>query len=519
MPYGPLGRAFAVKTKIDVEQDFGAREGAADNTAALNAAFLSAKNTRRPVVIPAKNFRVKGKLLIENITVEADGATFIHVPDNDNTDCIEIVGANGGRTKIEGLTIRGMQDGHEYGRDAIRLAKGDYVQLMDITVINIKRDAFNARPTSSQQWVENLIIENFKVQGGEVYVDGVLTPVTRDGFHFELSGSATYTFMNQLTFINCETRSVYRYPWLFQNDITHNNTAQKISNVRIINCEVSGAPAPYALIKIQGSPGVAPIENINIEDCAVEDTTGGRTGPAIEITGKMSGLFRFENDIIYGTAAKIEGYELFPHVYIRDINAAAYVPIVNSHEGVQKKTRTGTIAAAGGNADVHMLADGEVLEIEVIERYNNSAFYGFFKTYHKANLVELGALNLDAKIVQGKSLYITSRATANGNISIVLDGTTFNVPITTANGATPDQVADVIAAYNFTGFRALRMNTQTIAFSKADETVPTLAATFAATGVNGTISDVSLLRIINTHASTNTDFEVLIKRLVKDTGS
>lgn len=503
--------------------EFGVSETNPNNTAAFNSAILAAKTSGKKLLIPPGVYKTVETINLADIEVEAaPGAIIEHYPPNDTTDCIAIIGTTEPETKrtiIKGLTIKGMQNNHPYGRALIRVGKGDYVHLMDVDLVKAKSQAFQCRPTAGGDWIENLMLFNVKVHESQ-----------EDGFHLKLSGTVTEyfkPFINQCTFINCETRKITRHSLLIENNLDSGNTACKISNIRFINCEFGVNPGADAIIRIKGGPNSAPVENISIEDSAIECTAQPspmRTGAGVLITGRMAGKFNLENSIIYGTAGGgVIGYEQFDHFQIRNANSQADVPLLTSHEGLLDKIRTtAALAKGGGHADVRVLQAGEVLSVDVLERYNiddNQNWYGYFRTSGKYVRPIINNVNVDATTAAGQSLFISAKCATSGNVTVTLNGTPFAVSLDAAIHTTPDLVADEIAKFSFTGFRALRSGKQSIAFTKADGLAPTIAVNYGATGVTGSTSEAALLRVLNTNPATNAILEIFIQRPVKDTGN
>lgn len=596
-----IGNGNQSSSFVDVVKDFGVSEASSDNTAAFNTAFTQAGGNI--ILIPAGVYKTTGTISGGAITVLASpGAIIEHRPTNDTTDALVISGLDAGRTTIDGLTIRGMPTGQLYGRDLIRISKGDYITLRNVYLVNPKRDAFQVRPTASQQWVENLLMENVKIQfpvlkplltaamtnvqtsltvnnstsypdylpfnviiGTEVVTVGAIDKAThtlsgltrgaegtvaaahstndevqlrqgRDGFHFELSGAATSSFkpfINQVTMINCETRSVVRNTLNLTNTMTgaFASTAVKLSNFRIINNEFGAAKGADDIIRIQGGAGVAPIENISIEDSAIENTEAERTGAGILISGKMSGHFNVDNTIIFGSTEKVLGYDQFPHYFYRDVGSSAYVPVYSSHDALYKKERTISLASGGATADVHHLVAGEIIEGYVLDRYNasdNATWFNKFTTSGKSVPVQTSGNNIVMSVVNGRSLFISGNTlgnamTTSGNLTITIDSTPFNVPLDATIHTTPDVIATAVSKFTFTGFRALRAGTQSVVFSRVDGALPVVSVNYGTTGITGNLSldadNIKLLRVANTHINTPAILEVLMKRAVKEQSS
>jgi hypothetical protein len=479
---------------INVVNDFGVSPLSNDNTTAFNNAFLHASNTGKPVYIPAGTYRTVGSLNIGAIYVEGYGAIIEHYPTSDGIDAVVVTGLDAGKTIVEGLTIRGMMNGHTFGRDLIRTSKGDYVIFRDLYLYTPKRDFATFRPTASNQWIENLFLENVKCQhvqaastlsagidaavttftvaNSSAYPDYVpfnifceneimtvgaldknthtLSNVTRgvdgttaaahtsgkkvqtrngrNGFHYEVAGvwsSSFKPFINQVTMLNCETRSVAKHTVHLLNTITGATTAQKESCFTILNGEYGAAAGPDAIIRIEGNASNFPIENIRIMDVAIEQTEQERTGFGVEITGSMSGFFQLENCIIFGNAAgKFTGYELFPHYHVRDVGSTAFVPLYVSHQGVSKALRTtATLNANAANfEDVHALVKGEILKCYVVDQSNandNLDWGAEFTTLGKGILSKTEN-NVGVSVVGGQIRLTNTKTSGNTKLEIYI---------------------------------------------------------------------------------------------------
>lgn len=439
-PFAYPVKAFGVNIK-----EFGADPSKADNAPYINAAILEAISSGRKVIGTPGNFQTQTTINLGTAATPAavwfegtPGFVIDHRPLNDASDAMVVVGLDAGRSIVNGIHIKGMQGGHGYGRDLIRVSKGDYPCFYDTSLTSPKRDAFQVRPTSSNQWVENMWLEHVKVQFAaktsttlSTGIDAVATTLTvangafttavapfniqidneiitvgavsgndftgctrgvegstaathssaatvisfigRDGFHFEVAGAWSGSFkpfINQVTLSNCETRSSTRHALMLLNTITGGTNANKLSCFTITgDTELAGEKGPHALVRLQAD--TQPIENISFDGCAVENTNSERTGAGIEVTGNCSGMFRFENSVIFGTGSKVLGYDQFPHYFVRDINSSAYSPVYNSHAGISKKVRTAALIQNGAE-DVHTLVDGEWLEVLVTDQNNGS---------------------------------------------------------------------------------------------------------------------------------------------------
>jgi len=165
-PFAYPVKAFGVNIK-----EFQANPNLADNTNQINAAILEAISSGRKVIGPPGVYTTTGTINLGTAATPAavwfegtPGFVIDHRPPNDTTDAVVVAGLDAGRTIVNGVHIKGMQGGYGYGRDLIRVSKGDYPCFYDVSLTNPKRDAFHVRPTASNQWVENMWLEHVKVQ-------------------------------------------------------------------------------------------------------------------------------------------------------------------------------------------------------------------------------------------------------------------------------------------------------------------------------------------------------------------
>lgn len=378
-------------------------DGLKDDTTAINNALSDAAATGGTVYFPPGRYRVNGTVSVGAVSIQAAfGAIIEHYPADDATDCIVITGLNAGRAKVSGLQIKGRQNGHTFGRDLIRVAKGDYVTLEDLYLETPKRDAVHVEPSASSFWVENMLLVNVKVQ-------------SPDAFHFAVPAGLSGVFINQTTMINCESRAAGRHA-LALFDSNERAASNKISAFKVLNCELAGSGStPEPLVKLHAS-SVGDLENISFEDSVVEDTASQRAGYAVLVTGNsMSGLFNFSNSIHFGTAlGGISGLELFPHYHYRNIVSSAYVPVYNSHMGVYKKHRSASLNA-GDFEDTHTLQSGEMLKGYVLDRFNTGSHYAEFTCWGRGNpKLFVATQNGVSVTLNGSTIRLTNNSTANG---------------------------------------------------------------------------------------------------------
>ena len=397
----------------NVKVDHGAKgDGTADDTAAIQAAVDAAAASGTIVYFPPGAYKVTGTIQVGAVSMQAAfGAVIKHQPADDNTDCMVITGLNDGRTKISGLQIKGLQDGHGMGRDLIRVDKGDYVTLEDLYLHSAKRDAVHVEPGQSNYWIENLLLVNVKVQSPR-----------RDAFHYAIPAGVTAAFINQTTMINCESRSAARHALALFNS-NEGAASNKISCLKVLNCELAGAGSTSEpLARLSGSVSGGTLENICVEDSVIEDTTATRTGDAVLITGKVSGLFQFNNSIHYGTAGGIAGLQLFPHYYYRNIADSAFAPVYNSHMGLYRKYRTASLAQ-NASEDTHQLQGGEILKGYVLDRHNSGDWYAEFTCFNAATIVVASQKNVAATL-NGSTIRLTNTSATATSLELFLQRVT-----------------------------------------------------------------------------------------------
>lgn len=368
--------AAAPNDWFNVKTDYAAvGDGIADDTAAIQSAITAAAAVGGTVYIPPGTYKVVGTITVGPVTIECAYGTIIkHKPSDNNTDCLVISGLNAGRTRIKGLQIKGLQDGHTFGRDLIRISKGDYVTLEDVYLEFSKRDAVHIEPSQSNYWIENLLMINVKIQDPQ-----------RDSFHYAIPAVLTGVFINQVTMINCESRSAVRHALALVN-ANEVHPSYKISCLKVLNCELAGIGATTTpLVILSGSVDGGDIENISFEDSVIEDTTASRLGEAVLITGKMSGLFQFNNSNHFGTPYAIVGFDRFPHYFYRNILNSASVSLYSSHMGLYKKYRTASLTQ-NAFEDTYQLQDGEIIKGYVLDRYNNGSWYAEFTCWDTSRL-------------------------------------------------------------------------------------------------------------------------------------
>lgn len=246
-----------------------------------------------------------------------------------------------------------------------------------------------------------MLLTNVKSQGAK-----------RDAFHFELPAGFTTVFINQTTMLNCESRSSERHALALINDNT-GSSAAKISCFKVINSELAGTTnSAEPIVRLSGPESGGVLENVSFEDSVIEDTSQTRQGPAMSITGSMSGFFNFNNSNTYGTKGDpIVGFELFPHYYYRTIAGSAYVPLYSSHMGLYKKYRTASLAQ-NAFEDTYTLQDGEILKGYVLDRHNTGNWYAEFTCWDTARLFVAAQNGLTVSINAGVIRLTNTSATA-----------------------------------------------------------------------------------------------------------
>lgn len=341
-----------------------------DDTAAINKAAAVSFD----LWMPGSISRIVGTVAFTRHFVTcAGGCELHHYPVNDTTDCVTITGANDGRTSLTGLTIRGLQSGHTFGRDLLVIRKGDFVVVQDTSLFNAKRDGFHAEPAAAFFWIENLCLINVKAQ-----VAG------RDCFHYELPAAINDVFINQTTHINCEARTAERHSLYIGNNSSFSQDT-KISVFSILNGEYScrGQVSANALVKLE-TLGTSPIESIKFDHTTVEDVTNQHTGFGIEIVGTAyKGKFTWEGGIIFGATNFIGGYDKFPQYQLNDYGGNR-VPLLVSNQGVRTKYRTATLAQ-NASEDVYTMTSGELVKGYVIDRFNNGTWRAEFTAWGGTN--------------------------------------------------------------------------------------------------------------------------------------
>lgn len=119
-------------------------DGISDDAARIQAAINDAAASGGTIYFPPGRYRIQGTLTAGTVTLLGTiGSVLEHYPANDTTDCLVITGTDAGRTKISSLTFKGLQNGHAFGQDLIRIKKGDYVVLEDVYLVTPKRDALH----------------------------------------------------------------------------------------------------------------------------------------------------------------------------------------------------------------------------------------------------------------------------------------------------------------------------------------------------------------------------------------
>lgn len=393
----------------NVKIDHGAMgDGTTDDTAAIQAAVNAAASSGSIAYFPPGTYRVVGTIQVGAVSIHAAfGAVIDHRPPDNITDCMVIVGLNDGRTKVSGLQIKGSQNGHAFGRDLIRVNKGDYVTLEDLQLTSAKRDAVHIEPGQSNYWIENLLLINVKAQSPQ-----------RDAFHYAIPAGMTAVFINQTTMINCESRSVVRHALAVLNG-NEGAVSNKISCLKVLNCELAGAgPTAEPLVKLAGSVNGGSLENISFADSTIEDTAATRTGDAVLISGRVSGLFNFDNSIHFGTARGITGAELFPHYFYRNILSSASVPVYNSHMGLYKKYRTSSLTQ-NSFEDTHQLQSGEIIKGYVLDRFNNEDWYAEFTCFNASTIIVATQRNVAVSVV-GSRIRLTNLSSTSAYLEMFL---------------------------------------------------------------------------------------------------
>lgn len=373
-----------------------------------------AKQTKSTLYFPAGIYKISKTLSFELINVDAAfGAEIWHFPDTNNEDCIVVTGADKSRTKIQNLAIKGQQDGHTFGRHLLTIQKGDYITIQDVYIEDSVKDGVHITCGGSYSWLENLLFINVRVQDAG-----------QDAFQFIIGANITEVFINQVTLINCESRNAVRHT-LSMINLSTGSSSIKLSCFRFINCEFAGLASSEPLVKIQANEGVgASIENVAFIDSVVEQRESNRTGAAIQIAGKMQGLFSFENSNTYGTTGgRIIGYEKFPHYHIRDINSGG-VPLLTSYSGIYRRHRTASLIQ-NAYEDTLPVTAGDIFKGYVYDSENTGSHRSEFTIFHGTQIHPLYSQNVTVTLVSGK-IRVTNNSAASTKIDVVLQRVTKN---------------------------------------------------------------------------------------------
>src|SRR5689334_20299580 len=115
------------------DADYAALVVNGDWTAAIQAAYDAAHDA----FIPPGMYTVNGKINVTTGRIVGTPESIIHhQPPDNNTSCITVLGADAGRTILEGFKVLGGL----YGQDLVKIVKGDYVTLRDLTLQDAVRD-------------------------------------------------------------------------------------------------------------------------------------------------------------------------------------------------------------------------------------------------------------------------------------------------------------------------------------------------------------------------------------------
>lgn len=394
---------------------FGVKGDGSDETAPWTAVFASAAaSSNAPINGYRRSSKITGALTV-SVGVSGKNLYLDHYPADNTTDLLTVNGGdyspNFDVIRLEDCRLRAQQGGSTNGRDLIRINRGDHIQLKNVLLAKPVRDGLHTEPDTSGHWVENLTLENVKVQSAG-----------RDAFRFEVPDTLTNVFANQISLIECESRGALGSAL----SLVCNNTvaaANKISGVTSLNCEFgcSGAVST-PIINIQGPASGGSVENVWFNACAVEDTASARTGFGILVSGRVTGSFSYRNGVIFGTGGgRISGHDLFP--WFEADTGSSSDNIFRSHAGIAKKYRTASLAQnATENAD-YKLNISEVLLITALNRFSSSGWKGAWLVHGQQTplaLVETGVSLAVVTSGSDKLLQITNLSASSASIEIFI---------------------------------------------------------------------------------------------------
>jgi hypothetical protein len=382
-----------------------------DDTTAINSLLATYATV---LLVGRSPYRVHGSIVLSpgNTLMSFGGAVIDHFPPDNETDLITVSGAvevlTHRPTVLSNLVLRGQQESHAFGRDLVRICRGDHVQARNLVLHTAKRDGLHVEPFTNNEWSENLTFENVKVQ----------TP-GRDGFHFAIPEFLTNVFINQVSLVQCEGRYTSRHALA----VVCNNTqapANKISNIGCINCELAvGGVNSDAIVRLAGPSSGGSIENIRFVDSTIEDTAFLRTGSGVEVTGRCTGTLKLDNDIVYGvTGQRVSGFRNFPFYDVYDGNTTS--PYFRSQIGVAEKYRTAPLLQGGFENCSFTLQDEDILKVYVRHRDNRQGWAGEWTVFGRNMITSAYSLGATLAIVSSGSTRLL-QVTNTGDIQAELE--------------------------------------------------------------------------------------------------
>lgn len=395
---------------------FGVLGDGTDETNQMTRVLASAAVSGKP---PINGLTTTSKItgaLTATVGLEIRNLNLDHYPAADTSDLLTIMGGdyspNFDPIRIVNCVFRGLQSGWTFGRDLIRISRGDHIQLKNVLCRTPKRDGVHVEPDANLHWIENLTGENVKVQNPG-----------RHAFNFYVPDTLTNVFINQTSLIQCESRGALGSALNIQCDNTV-AAANKISAFCAINCElgVNGAVST-PIVNIQGPTSGGSVENIRIFDSAVEDTTSSRTGVGIGISGRCTGSFQFKNGVIFGTAGgRISGQKQFGWYEIDTGSSSDNV--FRSHSGIAEKYRTASLAGSGTENADWILNPSEILKVYAGDRFSTWGWRGEWTVFGTTAVAAVGTpSNLSLAIVTSgsdKVLQITNTSVSAAQIELFI---------------------------------------------------------------------------------------------------
>ena len=269
---------------------FGAvADGISDDTTSLKSYISYVQTGGEVQLTPGKSYRITNSLTLTSKHLVCNGKATI-IADLNNTSMDALV--------LNALEIRpGTQQIYTPGshvrgviilaksalRDSIRINRGDYVTLRDVdtqrdpNLSPITRDGVHFEADADGHWIENLLLENVRV-----------SDAGRDGFRFEIPANSWHNvFINNGTLTNCEVRGAGLVsPGKCINFVSHNTTViNTISQINIMGGEYSLTSSATNQnpdgIGVEKGIGCSSIGNITIIGTTIECVPTSGSGYAI----------------------------------------------------------------------------------------------------------------------------------------------------------------------------------------------------------------------------------------------